>query len=400
MSVAISCGQCGEPMQWTGVRGLCPRCLFACTTNRVLEEGEAEPSEKAAGLWHNGMPVGAGDRFLLLDKLGEGGMGEVWLADDRQLSEPDRPEFVALKFLSAEIQHDARALTALRGEVLRCQRLAHPNIVRIFDLHTSENGTPFIKMEFVEGNSLRRWLADRPNEVMPWRMAATIAQQLASALHYAYQTEGIVHRDLKPANILIGTGMVIKLSDFGISSAVRDRADSRKSSLALGTLAYASPQQLARQQPRPEDDVYSFGVTLYELLTGSLPIEAASAAQLVDKVMFEPPQNIPDRLRTLGRSNPIPSKMLLLVMQCLEKDRLLRPTMPEIIRRLPPISTPDGSSQPAREAPWRKEVQEISRLENIKAQGSPWPALLLLALLAGLTALSWWQNWGGLWRAH
>jgi serine/threonine protein kinase len=182
----------------------------------------------------HGLAVGPGGRFVLLDKLGEGGMGEVWLANDRELSQAGEPAFVALKFLSSSIKNDPRALAALRTEVRRSQRLTHPNIVRIFDLHTTPSGAPFVKMEFVEGNSLKRWLEERPTHVMPWRMAAKIGQQLASALQYAHEAEGIVHRDLKPGNLLLSEGPVIKLADFGIASAIQDRSTSGKAACPTG----------------------------------------------------------------------------------------------------------------------------------------------------------------------
>ena len=339
-----------------------------------------------------GLAVGPGGRFVLLDKLGEGGMGEVWLANDRELSQAGEPAFVALKFLSSTIKDDPRALAALRTEVRRSQKLSHPNIVRIFDLHTTARGTPFVKMEFVEGNSLKRWLEERPNHVMPWRMAAKIAQQLASALQYAHDTQGIVHRDLKPGNLLLSEGPVIKLADFGIASAIQDRFAPGKEELALGTIWYASPQQLVGQPARPEDDVYAFGVTLYELLTGSLPLEAESVEEFMGKVRYEPPQAIPERLRALGRRNEVPSRLLALVECCLEKDPLLRPKTREISRQLPALLS---ANAPGAVAAAAIPVQKEWVMASAAVESSHWGFWFLVLLCVGLAVVAWLRDWRG-----
>jgi serine/threonine-protein kinase len=391
MSVALACNRCGRPMQSTGIRGMCPRCLFACTTAQLGESDSTEPAntpDAELGLSY-GQTVGANGRFLLLDKLGEGGMGEVWLASDQELSRESEPELVALKFISREIRNAPHALAALRAEVLRSQRLSHPNIVRIFDLHTHQS-TPFIKMEYVEGNSLRRWLDEREDGVMPWRMAAQITLQLASALRYAHETEGIVHRDLKPANLLLSDGPVIKLSDFGIAAATHEGGAGPDGQI-MGTLWYASPQQLSGQKARPEDDTYALGVTLYELLSGSLPFEAETEHQLVKKVRYEPPQPINERLRALGRRSEVPAKMAILVHRCLEKDPFNRPKTHEIQHLLPPVVGGEAVLDHTTHAPaqdWEEDA--VSRKRLIVPSWLWW----VLALVLGGTG--WWQDWGGL----
>jgi serine/threonine protein kinase/formylglycine-generating enzyme required for sulfatase activity len=373
-------------MHSTGARGLCPRCLFACTT--VQSPGSVSPdlAGETAEILGFGQAVGPDDRFLLLDKLGEGGMGEVWLATDQALSVAGEPQLVALKFLSHAIRQDAKALAHLRTEVLRSQRLNHPNIVRIFDLHTHK-ATPFIKMEYVEGNSLRRWLDLEPDGVMPWRMVANITSQLVSALEYAHVKEGVVHRDLKPSNLLLSQQTTVKLTDFGIAVGVHE--SSRV--WGLGTLSYASPQQLTGLRPAPEDDIYALGATLYELLTGSVPLDAESQVELVQKVLHEVPPSIPKRLEALRRHNEVPAKMLILVQRCLEKDPLSRPKTHEIARLLaapkqvdlnsPPLRVPVPSSAPWIEPPSPPPKRRL------------WPSLVALTL-ATLTGLAVWQNWG------
>jgi serine/threonine protein kinase len=393
MNVAIQCTQCQRPMEWTGVRGLCARCLLSCTTERLAEpeSRESEVNAAAVEVWECGLAVGPQDRFLLLDKLGEGGMGEVWLANDQALGQPGQPEFVALKFLSSTIQRNAKALASLRTEVLRSQKLTHANIVRVFDLHTTTRGTPFIKMEFVEGNSLRRWMKQRADQVMPWRMAATIGHQLVSALHYAHRAEGIIHRDLKPGNVLLSAGVVSKLTDFGIAGAMYGAGRATGPELALGTIGYASPQQLAGLPPRPEDDLYSLGVTLYELLTGTLPLEADYAQEFIEKVQYEPPQPVSERLRACGRREDVPWKLVLLVQQCLEKDPLRRPNPQELVAQIPQLlvgSAPASTASRATQPEWTEEPAPPPPKE-------PWPAWAFCLVIAAIAAAAWITDLGG-----
>src|SRR5437867_3353489 len=127
MNVALQCSRCGRPMHSSGIRGMCPQCLFACSTTRLVGGARTAGPGAAEEVLAIESAVGPNDRFLLLDKLGEGGMGEVWLADDRALSRPGQPQFVALKFLSSAVRDNPRALEALRVEVLRSQTLTHPH---------------------------------------------------------------------------------------------------------------------------------------------------------------------------------------------------------------------------------------------------------------------------------
>jgi serine/threonine protein kinase len=388
MSVMLACSRCGRPMQTSGIRGMCPRCLFACTTARPTPQRFEEiplPDTAPEERLEFGMSVGARGRFLLLDKLGEGGMGEVWLASDQELSPTGDLLLVALKFLSEDIRNDPRALAALRMEVLRSQKLSHPNIVKIFDLHVTPTGKPFIKMEYVDGRNLAQWLEQRPDHVMPWRTVAQITRQLAGALDYAHHTESVVHRDIKPSNLLMADGPTVKLSDFGIAMGLRDRIGMGERP-SLGTLWYASPQQLTGEHPAPEDDIYALGVTLYELLTGSLPLEADTPDEFIDKVRIELPPPIPERLRTLGRRNDVPARMLGLVQRCLEKDPLLRPKTREIARLLPAVTESESTSRRP-EPPMAPEFPETPAPKK-RNLAWVWPLLLLLAMGA-----AWWQNW-------
>src|SRR5438445_3830965 len=134
----------------------------------------------------------SGGRFALVQPLGRGGMGEVWLAQDERLHEP-----VALKFLPPDVRADPVALDDLRRETARSHKLAHPNIVRIHDLHEDAGGQAFIAMEFVDGPTLLALRIDQPNRVLPWDYLKSLIQQLCTALEYAH-SEDLIHRDLKP----------------------------------------------------------------------------------------------------------------------------------------------------------------------------------------------------------
>ena len=157
-----------------------------------------------------GQKVGAG-RFTLIRPLGAGGMGQVWLAQDEELSKE-----VALKFLSAEVSNNPEALRGMRNEVAKAQALTHINIVRINDLQKHQGETAFISMEYVAGKSLHELLAEQPQGVFTWETLHPWAQQLCDALAHAH-SQGVVHRDLKPANLLVDATGKIKLVDFGKS---------------------------------------------------------------------------------------------------------------------------------------------------------------------------------------
>ncbi|MCI0535209.1 MAG: bifunctional serine/threonine-protein kinase/formylglycine-generating enzyme family protein, partial [Verrucomicrobiales bacterium] len=380
MSVALQCRQCGRTMYSTALSGLCPNCLFTCTTGRLADYAKTSASEATLA---NGVMIGPNGRFLLLDKLGEGGMGEVWLAADQELSRDGETHLVALKFLSESIRQDPQALTALRAEVLRSQALSHPNIVRIFDLHATAGGMPFIKMEFVEGSSLGQWLENRTDHVMPWRMVVRLTHQLCDALKYAHETVGIVHRDLKPSNLLLAEGPVLKLSDFGIAQAIHSRAASARDVVAQGTLSYASPQQIAGQQPTPADDVYALGATLYELLTGTPPFEGASAEEIIRKTYHETPAPIPKRLEALGRQNDVPSRLVALVQRCLEKDPIYRPKTREIAGLLPTLEEAPVARYRGIPSPQEQWDSESHNAKSLKSRLVPMGLFLAFLVLVG-----------------
>ena len=359
--VARQCLRCGIALDTSGARGLCLSCLSLTTTHRFTS-GDSEEVVEDLKL-QEGVAVGPQDRFLLHDRLGAGGMGEVWLATDQELSREGDPYWVALKFLSETIRNNKQALAAVRTEVIRSQELNHSNIVRVFDLHTTKKGMPFIKMEYVKGNNLVYWLEDCPNGVMNWREVVEIARQLCGALQYAHEVAGVIHRDIKPGNLLLRTDRILKVADFGIAEALFTTHAASLKQKALGTIWYASPQQLLGQRPSPADDIHALGATLYELLTGEPPFmghtdhtEGDSAEALIHQVRYETPEPIKQRLARREIENEIPAKLVTLIHRCLEKDAQARPLAREVMSLLP---TPGMQSAAQVAAPAPRKVRPI-----------------------------------------
>ena len=324
------------------------------------------------GYLREGVCVGS-ERFRLVRQLGLGGMGVVWLAEDLQLSASNQTVQVALKFLAPHIHNNARALKMMRNEFLRCCRLRHHNIIDLYNWHGDEAQLPFISMEYVEGLTLNELRQQQPGKVLSWSQLRPFVEQACAALDYAHNVEGVVHRDLKPGNIMVDGKGTVRLADFGLAwPAATNPADSSSSFAQGGTLAFMSPQQFYGCQPTVADDVYSLGATLYCLLTSTPPFyEGDIGAQLVGAA----PQSIPERLAKLGLRNPVPSKLLTIIGNCLEKTPLNRPSALEILKKLPPAFDVPAANQLANAAPtFHAEEPSAS-----SSSGS-WLALLLVLL--------------------
>ena len=251
-----------------------------------------------------------GGRYILRWLLGEGGKCMVWQAQDERLNET-----VALKFLSSEAGADPRMLQELRKEALRARRLAHKNIVQLYDIYEAPDELPFMIMEFVDGGSLHTLRAQSENQFLCWDdYLKPITLQLCHALEHAH-SEGSVHRDLKPANVMVDTRGRAKLTDFGISATIND-VDTR------GTLPFMSPQQMDGGPADPTDDVYALGATLYELLSSRAPFFTGDIGHQVKQV---PPQPIQACQQELKIDNPIPPNVAALIMACLRKNPAERP---------------------------------------------------------------------------
>ena len=227
------------------------------------------------------------DRFVIESVIGEGGMGVVFRARDRRREEAlDRNPYVAIKFLGDQLKSHPDALIALQREARRMQQLSHPHIASVHDFDR-DGAHVYLVMELLEGDSLDRVLERNPGVGLPAEQARRLIEQAGRALRHAH-SRGVVHSDFKPANVFLTQQGEVKIIDFGIARIAKDSAQGGDASLTvfdagrLGayTNAYASPEQiLGTDDPHPKDDIYSFGLVVYEALTGRHPFGSKSAVE-------------------------------------------------------------------------------------------------------------------------
>ncbi|HEX2772114.1 MAG TPA: serine/threonine-protein kinase [Micromonosporaceae bacterium] len=264
-------------------------------------------------------------RYTLLDRIGRGGMSEVWRAHDEVLGRP-----VAVKVLAPEFTSDPGLRAALWREARAAARLSHPHVTRIYDYGEADVGggprVGYLVMEVVDGQSLAERLTGGP---LRWAQATRIGAQIAAALAAAHEA-GVVHRDVKPGNVML-TAMGAKVLDFGIAALPGASAD-HDGGLLFGTPGYAAPERLKDRRADPAGDVYSLGALLYEALTGRPPLPIATWAEAA---AAHARPTAPAAPHVAG----LPPELSRLVMACLAADPARRPTAHDVAVHLGRVAT-------------------------------------------------------------
>lgn len=270
------CQQCGN--EYDDGLGKCPGCG---STFNISLVPRADPllGKMVAG------------RYRVLSKLGQGGMGAVYLAEQEGLGHR-----VALKFLSASFSQDVDVARRFLNEAKSYARVAHPNAVVLHDFGQDESGNLFISMELVEGSDLKRILNERAR--LPAPEAVDIILQVADVLGYAH-AKGVIHRDLKPENIMVRQSMRgshVKVLDFGIARLIDGGARMTQQGSIAGTPRYMAPEQVEGTDVDARADIYAVGVLLFELLTGLDPFDGATVSEILNNQLHQPMPHLHERI--------------------------------------------------------------------------------------------------------
>jgi len=372
------CPHCATPLPWAaGVTRLSGADVqvTAPASDPAVRTSHSRSSPRTAS-WltstdaidHGRFPPGTvlESRYRIVGRLGRGGMGEVYRADDLKLGQP-----VALKFLPEAVDRDPARLTQLHGEVRMARQVSHPNVCRVYDIDELDGHT-FLSMEYVDGEDLGSLL--RRIGRFSQERAIELSRQICAGLAAAHD-RGVVHRDLKPANIMVDGSGRIRITDFGLAGAIGE-------SIRAGTPAYMAPEQLAGGEVTPRSDVYALGLVLYELFTGRRALEGRNLAELIAKREQAGITLPTDIVKDLDPS------IELGIMRCLEPDPMKRPASALAVAAALPGGDPLAAALAAGETPSPEMVAasgETSALRPLAAIAAFGAVLLLMLATVALS---------------
>ena len=309
------CNRCGTALSATDAETIASTDAAGATTISSFPSGvsaitvDSSFSEKPsnAGTIASSTVPDLGSRYRVECMLGEGGMGAVYKAWDKELERS-----VALKLIRHDLTRDPNVAQRFKQELLLASKISHRNVLRIHDLGDGPGDTKFISMACIDGQDLHQLL--KKEGKLPLDRAVNIARQLCSALDAAH-AEGVVHRDLKPQNILIDKNDHIYVSDFGLAKSLESDLSMTQTGQFLGTPRYVSPEQAEIRRVDHRSDLYSLGLILCEMLTGLLPFERAESAM---QVLYQRVHETPRDPRLLNHD--LPQYIAAIIQKCLERD--------------------------------------------------------------------------------